>query len=87
MSVITHRNSPESRAFGRPERSPASVEATATASDLSFARLNAKRRFWRRAWALDRRAWGPLIIYSILSIALVAAIAIRMGVWVPQVWR
>ncbi|MCX7298256.1 MAG: hypothetical protein WCG00_10170 [Hyphomicrobiales bacterium] len=85
MSVITHRNSPESRAFGRTERDFASEGATA--SNLTFARQNSNRHFWRRARALIRRAYGPLIVYAILIIALVTAIALRVAVWVPMYWR
>ncbi len=78
MSVMTHRY---------VSRLRDGADRPATASDLAFARQKANRHFWRRTKTLVRHAWGPLIIYSILSIALVAAIAIRMGVWVPQVWR
>jgi hypothetical protein len=78
MSVITHRDFVQSTDAAKPP---------ATASDLAFARQNTNRHFWRRARALVRRAYGPLIVYAILSIALVAIIALRVAIWVPQIWR
>jgi hypothetical protein len=78
MSVISHGHFVQSTEPARSE---------ATASDLAFARQDARRHFWRRARTLIRRAYGPLIVYAILAIALVAIVAIRVAVWVPQVWR
>lgn len=78
MSVITHGQFVNS---SDPAKSPA------TSSDLAFARQSANRHFWRRARALVRRAYGPLIVYAILSIALVAIVALRVAIWVPQLWH
>lgn len=81
MSVITHRNIGNISESSNPAKSPA------TASDLAFARQDARRHFWRRTRALVRRAYGPLIVYAVLGIALVATVALKVAVWVPQVWR
>lgn len=81
MSVITHRN------IGSIAESSDRADALATAADLAFARQDARRHFWRRARALVRRAYGPLIVYAILGIAVVATVALKVAVWVPQVWR
>ena len=81
MSVITHRN------IGNIPESSDPARSSATSSDLAFARQSANRHFWRRARALVRRAYGPLIVYAILAIALVAVMAIRVAVYVPQIWR
>jgi hypothetical protein len=78
MFVITHGQFVNS---SDPAKSPA------TSSDLAFARQSADRHFWRRARALVRRAYGPLIVYAILSIALVAIVALRVAIWVPLYWR
>lgn len=42
---------------------------------------------WRRTRALVRRAYAPLLVYAILAIAIVAVLAIRVAVWVPQIWH
>lgn len=81
MSIITHKH------FGNIAESFDPAKSPATASDLAFARQSANRHFWRRTRALVRRAWAPLIIYSVLAIALVAVLAIRVAVWVPQIWH
>lgn len=81
MSIITHRH------FGNMAESSDRAEPSATSSDLAFARQGANRQFWRRTRALVRRAYGPLIVYTILAIALVAVMAIRVSVWVPQLWH
>ena len=81
MSVITHRNIGNIPESSDPARSPA------TSSDLTFARQSANRHFWRRARALVRRAYGPLIVYAILAIALVATVALRVAIWVPLYWH
>ncbi|MDI1346088.1 MAG: hypothetical protein PSV22_18590 [Pseudolabrys sp.] len=78
MSVITHGQFVNS---SDPAKSPA------TSSDLAFARQSADRHFWRRARALVCRAYGPLIVYAILSIALVAIVALRVAIWVPLHWH
>jgi hypothetical protein len=78
MSVITH---------GHIVESSDPAKSAATASDLAFARQSANRHFWRRARALVRRAYGPLIVYAILVIALVATVALRVAIWVPLHWH
>lgn len=62
-------------------------DTEATASDLTFARGSTNRPLWQRALALFKRAYGPLIIYAVLAVALVAALAIRVAAFVPQVWH
>jgi hypothetical protein len=54
---------------------------------LAFGRRDDHRHYWRRAVALVKRAYGPLIIYAVIGIALIAALAIRVAMWVPQVWH
>lgn len=78
MSVITH---------GHIVNSSDPAKSSATSSALAFARQSANRHFWRRARALIRRAYGPLIVYAILAIALVAIIALRVAIWAPMYWR
>ena len=78
MSVITHRNFVQSTNAAKPP---------ATASDLTFAREMANRRFWQRARVLARRAYGPLIVYAILGVALGAVMALRVAAWMPLHWR
>jgi hypothetical protein len=78
MSVMTHNGTRGSRnAAGR----------LAKASDMAFARKETRRHFWRRTQALVRRAYGPLIVYAVLAIALVAVMAIRVAAFVPKVWH
>jgi len=81
MSVITHRN------IGNIPESSNPAKSSATSSDLAFARQSANRHFWRRARALVRRAYGPLIVYAVLAIALVATVALRVAIWVPLYWH
>jgi len=78
MSVITHRDSVGPRDTDAP---------SATASDLAFARPSTNRHFWRRTKALVRRAYGPLIVYASIFIALVATVALKIAIWVPMYWR
>ena len=78
MAVISQRDISESRdSAGRP----------ATASDLAFARPKANRHFWKRARALIRRAYGPLIVHAILNAALIATVALKVATWLPTYWR
>jgi hypothetical protein len=74
MSVITHRDI-------------AGSSDSATASTLTFARRSAKQHFWRRTRALIKRAWGPLVVYAILALALIATVALRVAIWVPMYWH
>ena len=82
MSVMTHRDFASSRAVRATER----TNSPAAASDLTFAHPKTNRHFWRRIKVLVRRAYGPLIVYGVLAIALVTVIALKVAIWVPQVW-
>lgn len=68
MSVITHRDQEQPR--------PPTL-------DRYFARTEPKPGAWRRTLALAKRYYGPLLVYAVLGIALIAALAIRIAVWVP----
>jgi hypothetical protein len=81
MSVITYPY------IGNIAESSDHAKSPATSSDLAFARQSANQRFWRRARALIKRAYAPLLVYAILAVAIVAVMAIRVAVWVPQIWR
>jgi hypothetical protein len=81
MSVIIHRH------FGNIAESSDPAKLPATASDLAFGRQSENRNFWRPTWALIKRTYAPLLVYAILAIAIVAVMATRVAVWVPQLWR
>jgi len=81
MSVMTRRN------IANIPEPPGPGKLDATASDLTFARQSADGHFWRHARALVRRAYGPLIVYAILVLALIAIVAIRMAVWLLPHWH
>jgi hypothetical protein len=66
---------------------PQAPEPSPTASDLAFARRTTRRHFWRGNRALPRGAYGALIVYAALAIAMIAIVAIRVAAWVPAVWR
>lgn len=78
MSVTTHRHI---------SGSDDGADRPATASDLAFARQKANRHFWRRTKALVRHAYGPIIVYVILCVALIATVALKVAIWLPTYWR
>jgi hypothetical protein len=63
------------------------VDSPIATPKLRFASREPEPGAWRRFLVLAKRAYGPLIVYAILGVALVAAVAIRVSIWVPMYWR
>lgn len=57
------------------------------ASSLAFARRDANRTTWRRAIAFLKSTYPALIVYTLLCVGLVAAIAIRVSIWMQPYWH